>query len=871
MAGDRNGPAEGNSSEKAVTLNPYETDYEHIPKDDPFLKRSAHYGRYRPRDDDFRPRYDNWCQSDPDAFTYWEEFVRSSWTSDNSLNVPGAREAFAVGSVIIRVDTEPAIDEAAEKYSYVNANELSAARKAEDALKELEVAVPIIYFCGTIDGRNVSVESRIPGVSLEVAWRYLTDGQINQFKQQCRRALERLRDIDPPPESPSYVCSGLNPHLPLDIKETEREILFTEKRETESLDLVHNNMTPSNIIVNNEQVVGIIGWRHSGFFGFERANSIHRKLRMPQSADGAIEGVGDVQAWIDLYENISGAVNGSGLAQSRNTPGPPVKTEPSAMPLDNVPFNGEAEEKPLLARVDGGDPSGELPTPRSIANLKLERTSRASSSDRSSPANSTKQSTGRKSATGTTKKGVGRKPTGKKRKLDDQDNDSVDGGRSNTPTSSRNSKTPGGKKRGSASIVGSPAPEPKKRGRKKKAVTQEDDDESVDGDEIFCICRKPDNHTWMIACDGECDDWFHGKCVNIDPRDADLIEKYICPKCKERGKGWTTWKPMCRLPGCRKPARIDAKEPSKYCTDEHGYEFMRLKTRHLGVSSGAGSRKSTTSARATANGQGVNGITPNGVQGNGGPEDLGSRGGVLTTGELKALVMGVSSAIEFRRLGERLISPPPDEGGPENETKPKKMLGLDVDPDPERFAYSPDEASKMKELRKWREELLHRREMLSARNTFLALVRQRSKAILERLKQTEPKGGWKDICGFDSRLAWSDDEFDEWRLSDVGAKALQDGTPESLASSYSDATDADGDTSMGTDEHDVASISRGVCTKKRCERHKQWVKIQQQEILFEENTLAQDLTKCEKEAQNVVERAVLRIWAEKDNAQVGSQ
>jgi hypothetical protein len=32
----------------------------------------------------------------------------------------------------------------------------------------------------------------------------------------------------------------------------------------------------------------------------------------------------------------------------------------------------------------------------------------------------------------------------------------------------------------------------------------------------------------MIGCDGECEDWFHGKCVNIDPRDASLIDKYIC-------------------------------------------------------------------------------------------------------------------------------------------------------------------------------------------------------------------------------------------------------------------------------------------------------------------------------------------------------
>lgn len=539
MAGDTNGSADPslgtNGADDTTAFNPYETILEKIPKDDPFLKQSPHYGRYHRRDDDFTPRYDHWFQSDPAAFAYWEGFVRSSWTAENSLNVPGSREAFAVGNAIIRVDAEPALDATADKYSCVNANELSAARKAEDALRELNVAVPVIYFYGTIDGKNVSVESRIPGVSLEVAWRYLSDEQIDMFKQQCRRILERLRDTDSPPESPSYVCSGLNVHLPPEIRDTERDILLKEKGEGESLDLVHNNMTPSNVIVSDDQVVGILGWRHCGFFGFGRANKVHRQFRISDNFSGALGGVsGNFQTWLSLYENMAGSVEGSEDAGNRNAPGPPVKTEPSAVVLDKVPLNEDLEETPTLGQFDGTDLPGEHPTPKKIANLKHggPGTSRASSSsDRSSPANSTKQSTGKKSATGATKKGVGRKPTTKKRKLNDIDNESVDGGRSNTPSSARASKIPATKKRGSVSVAGSPAPEPKKKGKKKAAVQQQeedDDEDSVDENELFCICRKPDNHTWMIACDGECDDWFHGKCVNIDPRDADLIEKYIC-------------------------------------------------------------------------------------------------------------------------------------------------------------------------------------------------------------------------------------------------------------------------------------------------------------------------------------------------------
>ena len=126
------------------------------------------------------------------------------------------------------------------------------------------------------------------------------------------------------------------------------------------------------------------------------------------------------------------------------------------------------------------------------------------------------------------KKGIAsaiKKPTAKKRKLDQ---DSMDGTpnsqRSGTPASSRASKTPAPRNRKQDSATpmqSSPAP------MSKDADTNEDDD--VDDDsELFCICRKPDDHTWMIGCDGGCEDWFHGRCVNMNERDGNLIDKYIC-------------------------------------------------------------------------------------------------------------------------------------------------------------------------------------------------------------------------------------------------------------------------------------------------------------------------------------------------------
>ncbi|KAL5001098.1 hypothetical protein BDV10DRAFT_19349 [Aspergillus recurvatus] len=854
-------------------VNPYETDPARIPEDDPFYRRSPQYGRYLPRDDDFQPLYDDWCQSDPQATEYWESTVKALCTPENSLNLQGKRQAYAAGRVIIRIDQEDAVGEAAEMFLCLNANELSASRKADTAFKHLGVDVPKIYYCGIIDGKNVTVESRIPGVSLDVAWRYLNREQVEVMKQQCRIVSQELSGTDPGLEHPSYVCSELNSHISSMGGHFEHDLLFGDETPG-NYRLVHNNILMSNIVVNNHRIVGLMGWRHSGYFGFARADKVHRQIRVPrlvaESESGPLQ---NVQTWVNLYEGLSGTVSAEQAY--------PIKIEPSSTNLDKVPLNAEDAKY-------GIDTLEEHPTPKKVASLKNRVNSRASSSDRSSPANSTKAAA--KRAAPGTKKGIGRRASTKKSKLDNQDNESVSSRRSQTP-SSRTSKVPA-KKQSSASLANSPAPEPRKKGGRKAKVDvegeemedeDEEEEEESDPDAVFCICRKPDNHTWMIACDGGCEDWFHGKCVNIDPRDIDLIEKYICPNCKENGKGWTLWKPMCRLRECRKPARLTGPTPSKYCSDEHGLEFMRQKTRHLNLIPPHGIQRSKSILRAALSGT----QTPRDDDSeydsqmedeqDNSMEDLGSKGGVLTLGDLTAVIMGVGSAEEFRKLGAHIVAPPEEQSAPDQiptsdttdagAPPTKKKLGLDVGVDG--LHYSPDEAEKLEKLRKQRDELFHRRDMLAARNTFLTLVRHRSKSILDMLKKKDPKGGWKDICGFDSRLAWSDEGFDEWRLSEPGKKALEEGTPEALAISYSTSNvDADGDTAMGSEDEDsLERLTRGVCLKKRCERHKQWVKVQQQDIAFEERTLESDLAECEKEAQGVVERAVLRMWAEDGNAQ----
>lgn len=48
----------------------------------------------------------------------------------------------------------------------------------------------------------------------------------------------------------------------------------------------------------------------------------------------------------------------------------------------------------------------------------------------------------------------------------------------------------------------------------KKAGSAETLEGEIEDDAVYCICRKVESG-FMVGCEGGCDDWFHGKCVNI--------------------------------------------------------------------------------------------------------------------------------------------------------------------------------------------------------------------------------------------------------------------------------------------------------------------------------------------------------------------
>ena len=416
------------------------------------------------------------------------------------------------------------------------------------------------------------------------------------------------------------------------------------------------------------------------------------------------------------------------------------------------------------------------------------------------------------------------KSASKKRKLD---NESIDGSPSRgTPATSRASVTPAprGRKQNSATPTRS------------SSVAGPDDDDYEDENELFCICRKPDDHGVMIGCDGPCEDWFHLKCVEMTESKTKLVQKWYCPNCAALGNE-TLWKRMCRLPGCSKPARQDERV-SKYCSDEHAAEYMQL------LVDPKGAAKVGANKKKQANLEGED------------EEDGNLHGGVLRPAELKALVDGVKDVNDFHQLGEGVLSPPKT-----------------ASPDPQslktEMTYTEEETAELEHISRKKEKLLARRAMLNTRDRFVAMVEARHKSVLAQLKESDKS--IKDICGYDTRLTWSDDEFSQWLDSAEGKKALESNTldpPSHITPSAAPDTQHPPHQPNGTDtetkdvgggEHeDEDEIGKGVCKKKRCERHRAWLKNQMQDNAFEKDLCRLGLKRLESDERAVRDQAKVR-------------
>ncbi len=58
------------------------------------------------------------------------------------------------------------------------------------------------------------------------------------------------------------------------------------------------------------------------------------------------------------------------------------------------------------------------------------------------------------------------------------------------------------------------------------------DESKEENEEVYCTCREGmDDTDWMIQC-GQCEEWFHGKCIGLDENERDWSkEDFYCDFC----------------------------------------------------------------------------------------------------------------------------------------------------------------------------------------------------------------------------------------------------------------------------------------------------------------------------------------------------
>ncbi|KAJ6258422.1 hypothetical protein Dda_6462 [Drechslerella dactyloides] len=106
---------------------------------------------------------------------------------------------------------------------------------------------------------------------------------------------------------------------------------------------------------------------------------------------------------------------------------------------------------------------------------------------------------------------------------------------------------------------------------------------------------------------------------------------------------------------------------------------------------------------------------------------------------------------------------------------------------------------------------------LGTRSQFISMAKDRQKRVADELRGEidQSSKGIKELCGFDIRLAMDDDEFADWCESEEGHAVFSRGE---------------------------ISGRDGLCMRKKCEKHKYWLRIAMEDIELEERLVNEGAT-----------------------------
>ncbi|KAK6509570.1 hypothetical protein TWF481_004308 [Arthrobotrys musiformis] len=162
-------------------------------------------------------------------------------------------------------------------------------------------------------------------------------------------------------------------------------------------------------------------------------------------------------------------------------------------------------------------------------------------------------------------------------------------------------------------------------------------------------------------------------------------------------------------------------------------------------------------------------------------------------GEVAALANAVNDAAGFRKLGDSVPAP----SSAAARAKIENLLIVDFE-----------------KLRPQKEAMERQQSRFTTRTKFINMAKDRQKRVTDELRaeENQPSKGSKEICGFDMRLALDDEDFADWCESEEGKAIFESGA-------------------IGGRED--------ICIKKKCEKHKYWLRIAMEDLELEERLISE--------------------------------
>lgn len=341
----------------------------------------------------------------------------------------------------------------------------------------------------------------------------------------------------------------------------------------------------------------------------------------------------------------------------------------------------------------------------------------------------------------------------------------------------------------------------------------------------------------MVYCDGGCEDWYHCSCLDLDQADVtELLDRFICPKCKT-DELFTTWKPMCRYYNVdkthRKAARINANEQSKYCNRACGQKFYNFVM--------------TKIARQ---------------------DDAPSMGGALSAKEIASLILATNGKItEIHKLGEKPRLHVAEGHDPSTYPTPPFAAFTDafLAGIPVGLKYvTPDEQIELNKIKEKMAEIMQQIKGYDLQIEFLNMVNERMKTAAK-----QPNLEFKDLCGYDNRLAMNDAEFARWCRTEEGKKAFE---AKELGPRTAETMDIGAVTpypgQVIPPVPEVPDELKNICLKKakKCNKHLDWFKMLLHDFRHLQKQLQVALDKLAERETEIIEDAEIREATKDYNA-----